>query len=56
MKTKKLMEQSILLAIDAIKTDICGTVDADENRTRAEAIKMLAEAYDIIHRGKRGQA
>lgn len=53
-KTKKLIEQSILLAIDSIKEDIEVTADDVENKNRAEAIKMLAEAYDIVHRGKKG--
>lgn len=52
-KTKKLIEQSILLAIDSIKEDIEVTADDVENKNRAEAIKMLAEAYDIVHRGRK---
>lgn len=51
-KTKKLIEESILLAIDSLKDDIIRNADADENKTSAEAIKLLAEAYDIVHRGK----
>ena len=53
-KTKKLIEESILLAIDSIKEDITNTTDIEENKPRAEAIKALAEAYNIVHRGKKG--
>lgn len=53
-KTKKLIEQSIFLAIDSIKEDITNTSDIEENKPRAEAIKALAEAYTIVHQGKRG--
>lgn len=53
-KTKKLIEEAILLSIASIKEDITGHYDIDENKTRAEAIKNLAEAYDIVHRGKKG--
>lgn len=52
-KTKKLIEQSILLMIDSIKEDMEYTADSEENERRAAAVKMLAEAYDIVHRGKR---
>ena len=52
-RTKKLIEESILLAIDSIKEDITNTADIEENKPRAEAIKALAEAYDIVHRGKK---
>jgi hypothetical protein len=53
-KTKKLIEESILLAIDSLKDDIIRNPDVDETKTSAEAIKLLAEAYDIVHRGKKG--
>ena len=49
---KRLIEESIMLAIDAISEDIQRTTDDAENKNRAEAIKTLAEAYDIVHRGK----
>lgn len=52
-KTKKLIEQSILLAIDSVSEDIQRTVCEEENKSRAESIKLLAEAYDIVHRGKK---
>lgn len=54
MKTRKLIEQSIMFAIDQLKEDIGWTRDHEENKARAEAIKALAEAYDIVHRGKKG--
>ena len=53
-KTKKLIETAIMAAIDSITEDITETVDDEKNKRRAEAIKMLAEAYDIVHRGKKG--
>jgi hypothetical protein len=53
-KVKRLMEESILLAIDSLKDDIIRNADVDENKTSAEAIKTLAEAYNIVHRGKKG--
>ena len=52
-RTKRLIEESILLAVDSISEDIQRTADEAENKTRAEAIKLLAEAYDIVHRGKK---
>ena len=51
-KVKKLIEESILFAIASIKEDITTSANADENKTNAESIKALAEAYDIVHRGK----
>ena len=54
-KTKHLMEESILLAMDSISEDIQRNYCKEDNKCRAEAIKMLAEAYDIVHRGKRGE-
>lgn len=53
-KAKKLIEQSILLAIDSISKDIQESCLEDENKIRAESIKALSEAYDIVHRGKKG--
>lgn len=55
-KTKKMIEESILFAIESIKEDITNTSDIEENKPRAEAIKTLAEAYDIVHRGKKGDS
>lgn len=54
-KTKKLMEESILFSISAISSDIQQKyMDDDDLVKKATAIKTLAEAYDIIHRGKKG--
>ena len=53
-KTKKLIEASILLAIDALSERIARCSLEDENRQNASSIKMLAEAYDMVHRGKKG--
>ena len=55
-KTKKLIEKSILRAIDSIREDITESFRIEENKPRAEAIKALAEAYDIVHRGKKGES
>lgn len=52
-KTKKLIEASILLAIDALSERIARCPLEDENRMNASSIKQLAEAYDIVHRGKK---
>ena len=51
--TKNLIEESIMLAIDSISQDIQKTMNKEENKIRAESIKALAEAYDIVHRGKK---
>ena len=51
-QTKRSIEESINAAISSISEDIQRTADEAENKTRAEAIKALAEAYDIVHRGK----
>lgn len=52
-KTKKLIEESIMLAIDSLSEDIQQSGLVEDNKIRAESIKMLAEAYDIVHRGKK---
>lgn len=51
--TKRSIEDSINLAIFSISEDIQRTTDEEQNKIRAEAIKTLAEAYDIVHRGKK---
>lgn len=52
-KIKQMFEESILFAVDSISEDIQKNHDASENEIRAKAIKTLAEAYDIVHRGKK---
>ena len=52
-KIKHSIEDSINLAIFSISDDIQGSPDEEDNKIRAEAIKTLAEAYDIVHRGKK---
>lgn len=47
-KIKKLMAESILIAIEAIKDDICQDTDPEENKTRAEAIETLTRAIKNI--------
>ena len=54
-QTKHSIEDAINLAIFSISEDIQRTTNEDENKIRAEAIKTLAEAYDIVHRGKAGE-
>ena len=51
--TKRSIEDSINLAIFSISEDIQRITDEEQNKIRAEAIKTLAEAYDIVHRGKK---
>ena len=55
IRTKRLIEESILLAVDSISEDIQKNYFIEDDKCKAEAIKMLAEAYDIVHRGKRGE-
>lgn len=50
---KHQIEDSINCAIFSISEDIQKTTNIEENKSRAEAIKTLAEAYDIVHRGKK---
>ena len=52
-KTKKMIEASIMLAIDALSERIQEGILEDENCINAQSIKILAEAYDIVHRGKK---
>ena len=47
-KEKQLIRESILLTIAAIKDDIRSNMDAEANKTRAEAIKTLTEAYKNV--------
>lgn len=52
IRVKTDIEDFINLAIFSISEDIQRTANEDENKIRAEAIKTLAEAYDIVHRGQ----
>lgn len=54
-KTKKLMEETILFAMDSIKDTIVENYDDEKIKPLTESIKTLAEAYDIVHRGKKGE-
>lgn len=51
-KNKRLMEESILLAIDALSNRIQTYVSEEGNKIDAQSIKILAEAYNIVHRGR----
>ena len=53
IKTKHMMEESILLEIDSLSENIQRSVNEEKNACNAKSIKTLAEAYDIIHRGKK---
>ena len=55
MKIKKEIEQSISDAIASIASDITTCADHIDNVPRSQAIKELAEAYDLVHRGKKGK-
>lgn len=48
LKTKQLVRQAIMFSICGIKDDIENNINADENKTRAEAISILAEAYKNV--------
>lgn len=54
-KTKRLIEQAVLLAINSISEDIRTNDNEELNNISASSILKLAEAYDIVHRGKRGE-
>ncbi len=51
--TKKLIEESILLAIDSLSENIQRSSMEEENAINAHSIKALAEAYYLVHRGKK---
>lgn len=54
-KTKKMIEWDIMLAINELSHKIQnGKRCVDDDHRDSESIKLLAEAYDIVHRGKRG--
>ena len=44
-RNKRLIREAITLSIDAIKDDITGSENAEENAIRAIAIKLLVGAY-----------
>lgn len=52
-KTKHLIEESIMLAIDSLSNCIQTSIVEENNHIDAKSIKLLAEAYDIVHRGKK---
>lgn len=53
-KTKKQIEEAIYAAIYSVTEDIARTCDATEIESYAASVRVLAEAYDIVHRGKKG--
>lgn len=50
--TRKMIEESILFAIDKLSTKIQNTEDAEIRFIDAQTIKQLAEAYELVHYGK----
>lgn len=50
---KRMIEESIMFAVDALSERIQQTGNEEENKIDAESIKILSEAYDIVHRGKK---
>ena len=52
-KIKKLIEESIMLAIADLSNQIRSSTNEFKTGTDATSIKMLAEAYDLVHRGKK---
>ena len=44
-RNKRLIRKAITLSIDAIKDDITGSENPEENAIRAIAIKLLVGAY-----------
>ena len=53
IKTKHLIEESIMLAIDSLSEGIQGSISEEDNAIDANSIKVLAEAYNIVHLGKK---
>lgn len=54
MKNKKFVQEAILLAINSVSEDIQTCSNEEANKTRAETIKTLAEAYATVSgKGKR---
>ena len=51
-KTRKLIEQSIMLAISSLSDNIQESANERENAMDANSIRVLAEAYNLVHRGK----
>lgn len=51
--TKALIEESIMLAIDSLSNNIQSSINEENNHIDAQSVKLLAEAYDIVHRGKK---
>lgn len=52
-KTKKLIEESIMLAIADLSNQIRSSTNEFKTSQDAASITMLAEAYDLVHRGKK---
>ena len=45
---KKLIKEAIVLAVSELKDDIFADADANANKTRAEAIRTLTEAFKNV--------
>ncbi len=55
MKIKKQIEKDIGDAIASLSEDVQASISPDDNVQRALAIKALAEAYNLVHRGNKGK-
>lgn len=51
-KNTKLVQQAILLAINAVSEDIQKNYDISDNFRRAATIKILAEAYREVSKNE----
>ena len=49
-KTKKLICEAVLLAIEELKANLEATALKEDVKANANAIKTLAEAYEIVKR------
>lgn len=47
-KSKKLIQESIMFAINSVSEDIQTDTGTEDNKVRAEIIKTLAEAYATV--------
>lgn len=55
-KTKKLIQEAIMFAINSVSEDIQTDAGTEDNKVRAEIIKTLAEAYATVSGKGKGKA
>lgn len=51
IKNEHLIEGSIVLAIDKLTTDIKSSANSECNKERAETIKILCQAFELVRGG-----